>query len=1167
MLYIEEISLHNFKSFKSASVRFEKGFNCIIGPNGSGKSSICDSILFALGEPSLRRMRVNSSTDLINTLARQKAKDGVKKGAVTVKFNGDQKIEIEKSIDTNNNIVYRMDRKRTSRQNIVDFLKAYKAEINNTNTMQQGEIVRIIDYNPKERRGLVDTAAGIRQFDEKKDAAMRELEKVDARITEANVMLGERRGFLKELEKEKVEAEHYTALLQKSRLFSYALLKIKESDLSKSFEQSAEKIGANSGEIKQLQGRIHDLDLEIDSLSKAKQDLTGRITKDSTETGTINRAISDMRTKIAINETQISAHSSDLKRVSERLSELDKESSQIIDKLAKNNARISGLNIEITDASSRVKAKKQNAGSKTNAALIKDYKEIDQNIERLGSELMLISQEETMHRERISSIKSLLMETEGKISSAMDQASSCSNQMSSMRGKIETLGKELVQYDVKMQQAHAKIKESENKASEIDAKILSVKENIAVSKSGSSIEINNMLRSKLEKGFYGRAYELCAFDDKDTAAIYASAGSRLNYFVVDSIETANEAISILKSKSLGIASFIPINDIIIKQTPRIENAERAIDLVSCDKKFEKAFDYIFFNTYLIKDFSYAKKIGLGSRRYVTSGGEVIEPSGIVSGGSFRVQKQYPQLEAELAKLNSMKSLALQGIEEHSETLRQIASEKSKKETEKLDLSIQLKHLQSKIGELSQDQQELGGAYKAKTIEYEKLAESIRSLAGKKAKIEADLKSMKENAMRVYSGIDRIVSSAEEEQDAEMQEKLSAELQGMRMQVASLIKENEMHGARAKQIEKEMQEAGKSSREIKAGISRLESDQKSLGMQLAEMEGKLKLKDKASAALFEQISESDAKISKIGFEKGKLQSGMERLSRENSEIELGRQHMQTRLNDIKSELNIVNTEDILKAVSNIAGQGKASLGSIGMEFLKKNFGTNSQQEIEIELGSAKKELEKMNSVNLKAPEMFAQRQKDLNETEQKLGTLKKEKDAVIEMINEIEGRKLSIFNAAFESVNSNMKKLFSYVTTTEEVNLRIEKPSDPFNSGLFIEISKIGTKKVHRSIETLSGGEKSLLLLILLLSIQMRNSLSFYLFDEIDAALDKENSKKLSKIIKELSKSSQFIVVSHNDSLITEADIAIGVAKQNDESKAFGLQLSELRQQALAKSND
>jgi chromosome segregation protein len=550
---------------------------------------------------------------------------------------------------------------------------------------------------------------------------------------------------------------------------------------------------------------------------------------------------------------------------------------------------------------------------------------------------------------------------------------------------------------------------------------------------------------------------------------------------------------------------------------------------------------------------------------VTSGGEVIEPSGIVSGGSFKLQKQYPQLETDLNKLNSMKTLTVQEIRNHNDALRQVASENSKKETEKLDVSIELKHLQSKIEELSHEQDELSATYKAKTIEYEKLAEASQSIADKRINIESNLKLMKENAMRIYSGIGNIVSNADEEKDAEMQEKLLAELQDMKMQVASLVKENEMYGTRAKQVDKEIQEASKNLHEIKIQLSKLKSDQASLIPQLAEMESKLKLKDKASAELFEQINEKDALISKVGIEKGKLQSNIERLSKENSEIDLNRQHTQIRLNDIKSELNILSTEDILKALSNVTGKQDVSLDIIRMEFLKKHFGINSQQELEIELSSVKKELEKINDVNLKAPEMFAQRQKDLNEIEQKLSTLKKEKDAVIEMINEIEGRKISIFNTVFESVNSNMKKLFSYVNTTEEVNLRIEKPSDPFNSGLFIETSKIGAKRPPKSIETLSGGEKALLLIILLLSIQIRNSLSFYLFDEIDVSLDKENSKKLSKIIKELSKSSQFIVVSHNDSLITEADIAIGVSKQNDESKAFGLQLSELRQQALAKS--
>ena len=92
---------------------------------------------------------------------------------------------------------------------------------------------------------------------------------------------------------------------------------------------------------------------------------------------------------------------------------------------------------------------------------------------------------------------------------------------------------------------------------------------------------------------------------------------------------------------------------------------------------------------------------------------------------------------------------------------------------------------------------------------------------------------------------------------------------------------------------------------------------------------------------------------------------------------------------------------------------------------------------------------------------------------------------------------------------------------------------------------------------MSGGERSMLMLILVFAIHMYKPSSIYIFDEIDAAFDKENSKKLSQLLKQLSTDSQFIVVSHNDTLISNADAAIGVAKVNGESKIFGLQFSSI----------
>ena len=178
-------------------------------------------------------------------------------------------------------------------------------------------------------------------------------------------------------------------------------------------------------------------------------------------------------------------------------------------------------------------------------------------------------------------------------------------------------------------------------------------------------------------------------------------------------------------------------------------------------------------------------------------------------------------------------------------------------------------------------------------------------------------------------------------------------------------------------------------------------------------------------------------------------------------------------------------------------------------------------------------------------------------------LDSEKGSIIAMINEIESKKLNIFNETLNVVNENFKRLYSYVFEGAAYLLSGE-PEGPVQFRA-ADIHNLGDEQGAAASRRLSGGEKTLLMLMLIFAIQMRNPMSFYIFDEIDASLDKENSKKLSRLMKELSRSSQVIVVSHNDSLITAADTAIGVVRKDDESQAVGMQLNTLNAEAIEKS--
>jgi len=165
-----------------------------------------------------------------------------------------------------------------------------------------------------------------------------------------------------------------------------------------------------------------------------------------------------------------------------------------------------------------------------------------------------------------------------------------------------------------------------------------------------------------------------------------------------------------------------------------------------------------------------------------------------------------------------------------------------------------------------------------------------------------------------------------------------------------------------------------------------------------------------------------------------------------------------------------------------------------------------------------------------------------------------------MINEIESKKLNIFNETLSDVNAHFKKLYSYVFEGS-AQMQLDNPKDPFNSGLSLMINS--PKNRNSNVEALSGGEKTLVMTMMIFAIQAHSPMSFYIFDEIDFSLDKENSKKLSRLMKEMSKSSQIIVISHNDSLITATDAAIGIVHRNGESKAVGLQLTPTESVARA----
>ncbi|MFH0798362.1 MAG: chromosome segregation protein SMC, partial [Candidatus Woesearchaeota archaeon] len=176
----------------------------------------------------------------------------------------------------------------------------------------------------------------------------------------------------------------------------------------------------------------------------------------------------------------------------------------------------------------------------------------------------------------------------------------------------------------------------------------------------------------------------------------------------------------------------------------------------------------------------------------------------------------------------------------------------------------------------------------------------------------------------------------------------------------------------------------------------------------------------------------------------------------------------------------------------------------------------------------------------------------DELTKKYETLKLEKEDVLKMMYEIETNKKGIFMKTFDAVNDNFKDIFASLSTKGEALLVVENPDDPFSAGVDIEVRIVGNKFLD--IKSLSGGEKTMAALAFIFAIQDFEPAHFYVMDEVDAALDKKNSELLSKLIAKYATNSQYIVISHNDSIIIEADTIYGVSMQEGVSKVVSLRI-------------
>jgi chromosome segregation protein len=1112
MFNISRLKIRNFKSFKAADVKITDNFICFAGPNGSGKSNICDAVRFAMGETSLRSLRAKRVKDLIHT--------GSRTAEVLLVFSsGKDQTEIKRVIREDGKIQYRLNGKRTTRGAILEALKKQHLDSSGRNTIAQGEVQRVINMNGKERRLIIDNVAGIADFEEKKKEAMRELETVETRIKDARLVLGERKVFLKELGKERETAIKYMDSRKTLNNAKGTLLETEIGRLEKDLEgvvTKEEKLMAGSRtaekemeginkEIAEVEAKRHDTSQELQSKQKTNA-MIRRLEELKASCGSKKQLIEDKH-------SFIEGTMQERKDVEKRLAE-ERKAIETLEEEAKS------LLAELGEAEKRLTSHGGPAEDKEILELRKKVYQHEQDLAETKERLISLSSEIESKGELINAKREELESIQAGDSGDDDSS-----------GDPESLGREVSRISKEIDKSFQKTRDINAKIAELDREMLELKEKASIFKVRTSPRLANpalsLISEMKDDGIHGIMADLITFDPKHASAVEAAGGARLLYVVVDSVDTATRTIEKLKKAKAGRATFIPLDSIRTSRPAKEGGFSSVLDAVDCKPEVRRAAEYVFADTLLVNRVADAKRIGTGNSRMVTLEGEIFERSGIISGGkaqsSILSANQLRKIESELADVKSQKDSLVQ-------ELYAIREDESKMRADKSRLEIELKTIEMKRSMAEEKRKDSEQAIKRKgklAEEIGDLEKSIREKEKEKAKLTSLVSEKHDRLAAARQGLETAEKRFREQSEESSKERadLSAEVSGLRTKIEGKRSEIGLRTDECGSKEERLRKLAKEEKDAVAKIKQAEKQMKEEQKELAALEDRISSASKAIEKLFERMKGFEDELTALGERRGEKRMLLDKLNKDLNQLEIKKATTKTRLEDINAEFS---------------------------EFGEVEHVEASREELTRMIAESERVLAELGNVNMAAVEMYEKRKAEIEDVEERIKKLDKEREAILSMINEIEEHKKEAFFETFEAVNENFMKLFEYINIGKG-HLYLNNPAQPFESGLFIKLRR---RNQEHSLDALSGGEKTLVALMFMFALQFVKPAPFYILDEVDAALDKPNSKNLADLVMK-TRNSQFIMVTHNDVVMSNSDAVIGVTKAGDVSKLVGIRIKQV----------
>lgn len=1151
-MYIKELEIDNFKSFANGmTIPFLKGFTTIGGPNGSGKSTIIDSILFALGLTSARNLRTEQLSDFIST--HTKKNEAYVKVIFEPENSEEEAISVARKIKKSSqgyNSIYYMNDKVSTLTDIHTRLEKYQVTPNSYNVMMQSDVISMINCSNLERRKIIDEIAGVADFNRRIEKAQGELLTVEERVKNANLILGEIEGTIERLASEKETALKYQKLKYEkfqleSQITTVKYFEIKRNlelahqnilEFNKKKKEEEENLRKLEESLIEIKKRYNEISESVKNNGEAEQietqkqleELKGQISRKNLAISSLEKTIHDNLKTIENAKNGIENHKDKIQKINIQIEEKQKEIASVEENIKIQETELQKILEEVSGLNKN--ADKQ----------IEERNNLKKELEKLKEDEWNIKSETIPLESELNVLKKELENAKKSLSEMNTFKVNYNDNKDKLKLQIEELTKESEDYKLAQENVIYNLDKNKNEISDImhdiqmlQKKIITIEtQKVAYEQTNLDKPIDYVVKSNI-RGVHAPMFKLGKVEKEYSTALEVAMGGRMKNIIVDDEDVARVCIDYLKSAKAGVATFLPLNK--LRKAPsslRIPKEKGVIDyainLIDFDDRYIDAFYYALGDTLIVEDYDSAKRL-IGKYRLVTLDGSLFDKSGAITGGDRKTtglkfsQNQDDELNKFKSKFNELQN-------------QQKILEDTREELESKQETIRTNY-NNIVTALKGAQLELNNLNKNSENNEVKIEECNKIIKGNEPKIQNIEKKLEQYEEKLVELNDKMLSLQDKitEIESKMTEGELKKLKEMTAAIEGKIKEYQ------NKIQKYNTEINESKRDIEFNKELMKTKEEQIQRILKDNE--LAAEDKTK--FLDEIKEIEVKSQA-------LEEKIKTLGEKLIELQKQRDLVQEELlgAETKKNKSVNEIEKITEQVESFKERRKIlepQLEEIRNEFKANEIDINtlsqtelSTEEITDKIQRLQKRMEDMEPVNMLAIQAYDEVKAKQEEKKEQIATLTKERENILEKMNGYEQVKKEAFIKTYDNINNNFKEIFARLSEGEGT-LVLENPENPFEGGLTIEAQPRDKKK--QRLSAMSGGEKSITALALVFAIQKYLPAPFYALDEVDASLDGINLNRLIDTIKEQSKNTQFIVVSHKKSMLESGDRTIGVTQK------------------------